>query len=306
MQNKALIPQKYALKIAFLHIPMQKTVISLGFSPCPNDCFMFDALIHGKIDTKNLRFEPVIQDVETLNKLAFAGKLDVSKLSYHAFAFLTDTYTLLTSGSALGFGCGPLLIALPQIIRKLREDPSLIAQLSVAIPGKFTTANFLLSLAYPSLNNKTEMIFSAIEEAVLSGQVDMGLIIHENRFTYAQKGLEKVIDLGEWWETETGHAIPLGGIAIRKNLPSDIKLLVNDLVRQSVEYAFANRQGVMGFVKQHAQEMEESVMNRHIDLYVNKFSENLGQTGRSAVEGLFARAHKMGIIKQIPTELFVI
>ncbi len=284
---------------------MEKTTITLGFSPCPNDCFMFDALVHGKIDTKNLQFKPVMEDVETLNRMAFAGKLDVTKLSYHAFAHLTGSYQLLTSGSALGFNCGPLLIALPAVAERIKKDPAIKGSLKVAIPGKYTTANFLLSLAYPDLKNKTEMVFSAIEQSVLSGESDLGLIIHENRFTYQQKGLVKIADLGEWWEKETKTAIPLGGIVVNRNLPVETKLLVNDLIKQSVEYAFANPADVMGFVKQHAQEMDEKVMKQHIDLYVNEFSKDLGATGKKAVNDLFDRAVKEKIISSKPADLFV-
>lgn len=284
---------------------MEKTKISLGFSPCPNDCFMFDALIHGKIDTKGLFFEPVIEDVETLNRMAFAGKLDVTKLSYHAFAHLTGVYQLLTSGSALGFNCGPLLIGLPATVERVIKDPKILGSLTVAIPGKYTTANFLLALAYPQLQNKTEMVFSEIEAALLSGKTDLGLIIHENRFTYLQKGLAKVMDLGAWWEKETQTAIPLGGIVANRNLPSKQKLLMNELIRQSVEYAFANPEDVMGFVKKHAQEMDEQVMKQHIALYVNKFSIDLGEGGRKAVNDLFDRAVKENIIAQKPQDLFV-
>ena len=284
---------------------MQKTRLTLGFSPCPNDCFMFDALIHGKIDTKHLVIEPVIEDVETLNKMAFKGKLDVTKLSYHAFAYLTDTYQLLTSGSALGFNCGPLLIAKPETAEKIKNNSEIISALKVAIPGKYTTANFLLSIAYPTLTNKTELIFSAIEQAVISGETDLGLIIHENRFTYLQKGLAKITDLGEWWETYSQSAIPLGGIVVQRNLSMENRLLVNDLVRQSTEYAFANRADVMPFVRQHAQEMDEKVMQQHIDLYVNKYSVDLGETGRKAVKLLFDKAFETKIISSLPKDLLV-
>jgi 1,4-dihydroxy-6-naphthoate synthase len=284
---------------------MEKTKISLGFSPCPNDCFMFDALVHGKIDTKGLKFEAVMEDVETLNKKAFAGELDVTKLSYHAFAYLTDKYQLLTSGSALGFNCGPLLIGQPSTVDRVLNDNSLLDSMRIAIPGKFTTANFLLSLAYPNLHHKQEMVFSKIEQAVISGEVDLGLIIHENRFTYQQKGLKKVIDLGEWWESNTGNAIPLGGIVVKRDIAQEQKLLINDLVRQSVEYAFANPAHVMPFVKAHAQEMDEQVMKQHIDLYVNKYSVDLGPTGRKAVKDLFEKAVREKIIKAVPSDFFV-
>jgi 1,4-dihydroxy-6-naphthoate synthase len=284
---------------------MEKTKISLGFSPCPNDCFMFDALVHGKIDTKGLKFEAVMEDVESLNKKAFAGALDVTKLSYHAFAYLTNKYQLLASGSALGFNCGPLLIGLPATIDRAASDASLLNSMRVAIPGKYTTANFLLSLAYPQMKNKQEMVFSEIEGAVLNKKVDLGLIIHENRFTYQQKGLKKVVDLGEWWEKNTGNAIPLGGIVVKRDLPQEQKLLINDLVKQSVEYAFANPADVMPFVKRHAQEMDEGVMKQHIELYVNKYSIDLGATGRKAVNDLFEKAAKEKIIETVPPDIFV-
>ena len=284
---------------------MPNTKITIGFSPCPNDCFIFDALIHNKIDTKHLRFEPVIEDVETLNRMAFKGELHTTKLSYHAFAYLTKTYRLLTSGSALGFNCGPLLIALPKTLEKIRQNPDMVSSLQVAIPGKYTTANFLLSLAYPKLTQKTEVVFSDIEEAVISGKTDLGLIIHENRFTYEQKGLAKVRDLGEWWEEYSQSAIPLGGIVVQRNLSETEQLLINQLIREGVEYAFANRNDVMPFVKQHAQAMDEAVMQKHIDLYVNKYSIDLGETGRKAVTLLFDKAVETGIISSYPKVLFV-
>jgi len=212
---------------------------------------------------------------------------------------------LLTSGSALGFNCGPLLIALPRTIEKIKENPGLVASLKVAIPGKYTTANFLLSLAYPQISDKAERVFSEIEQAVLSGQVDAGLIIHENRFTYQQKGLAKMIDLGEWWEKESQSAIPLGGIAINRKFPEEIKVLVNDLVKQSVEYAFANPDDVIDFVKANAQEMDEEVMKQHIHLYVNEYSIDLGVIGKKAVNDLFDRAVLEKIIPERPADLFV-
>jgi 1,4-dihydroxy-6-naphthoate synthase len=284
---------------------MQKTKISIGFSPCPNDCFIFDALIHQKIDTKHLQFEPVIEDVETLNRMAFKGQLHTTKLSYHAFAYLTNIYRLLTSGSALGFNCGPLLIAMPKTAEKIKQDPSIISLLQVAIPGKYTTANFLLSLAYPTLKQKTELVFSEIEEAVITGKTDVGLIIHENRFTYQQKGLVKITDLGEWWEGYSQSAIPLGGIVVQRNLPQTDQFLINQLIKESVEYAFANPKDVMGFVKQHAQAMDEAVMQKHIDLYVNKYSIDLAETGKKAVMLLFDKAVETKIISSYPTDLFV-
>lgn len=275
------------------------TNLTLGFSPCPNDTFIFDALLHGRIDTEGLVFEPVMEDVEALNRRAFAGELAATKLSYHAFAHLTDRYALLNAGSALGNNCGPLLIA--------RQDmtEAEVNAARIAIPGKMTTANFLLSLAFPLAQHKQEVVFSDIENAVLRGGVEAGLIIHENRFTYAQKGLVKILDLGEHWETTTGLPIPLGGIVVRRDLPLEIQQKVNRVLRQSVEYAFANPAEVMPFVRQHAQEMDEAVMRAHIDLYVTKYTVDLGEEGRSAVEQMFRIASEKGVLSGIREHIFV-
>lgn len=272
--------------------------LTLGFSPCPNDTFIFDALIHHKIDTEGLEFEVFFDDVETLNQKAFDGVLDISKLSFHAFAYVADHYVLLDSGSALGFGVGPLLIA------KRPYQADLSSDVKVAIPGKYTTANFLFSLAYPHATNKLEMMFSDIEEAVVNEEVDMGLIIHENRFTYQQKGLIKIIDLGEYWENLTGHAIPLGGIVVRRSIPYEIKAKINRVLRRSVEFAFQNPQSGLPFIRSHAQAMEEAVMYKHIELYVNQYSVNLGEEGRKAVELLFSTALDKKIIPAINRSLF--
>ncbi len=276
--------------------------LTLAFSPCPNDCFMFDAIVNRRIDLEGLDFDVRLADIEALNTATFAGGIDVSKLSYHAFAFCADAYALLNSGSALGRNCGPLLISKREI------SPADVAAGSVriAIPGKFTTANFLLGLAFPKAQDKTELVFSEIESAVLSGAFDAGLIIHENRFTYADRGLRKIIDLGEFWERETGAPIPLGGIVIRRALPDDVKHTVDRLVRRSVEYAFAHRTASLPYVRQHAQEMSEEVMYKHIDLYVNDYSVDLGPEGRRAVEVLFARARTSGIIPAMSDRLFVV
>ena len=222
--------------------------LSLGFSPCPNDCFMFDAIVHRRIDLEELDFDVRMADVEALNTDAFAGAADVTKLSFHAYAHCAGSYVLLDAGSALGRNCGPLLISR----RAISTDEVAGGRLRIAIPGRYTTANFLMGLAFPAAQDKTELLFSAIKPAVACERYDAGLIIHENRFTYEQKGLKKVIDLGEFWEGETGAPIPLGGIVIRRSLPDEVKLAVNRVVRRSVEYAFAHPQASLPFVRQHA------------------------------------------------------
>jgi 1,4-dihydroxy-6-naphthoate synthase len=275
--------------------------LSLGFSPCPNDCFMFDAIVHRRIDTEGLEFSVRMADVEALNKAAFAGDADVTKLSYHAFAHCASTYVLLDAGSALGRNCGPLLVSK----RAISKEEVAAGKVKIAIPGKYTTANFLLGLAFPEARDRTELVFSAIEPAVLNGDYDAGLIIHENRFTYEAKGLKKIVDLGEFWESETGTPIPLGGIVANRSLPDEVKQRVNRVLRRSVEYAFAHRAASLPFVREHAQEMSEEVMYRHIDLYVNEYSVDLGEEGRRAVELLFERARAAGIIPEVKEELFL-
>lgn len=277
--------------------------LTLGFSPCPNDTFIFDALIHHKIDTEGIDFEVFFDDVETLNQKAFRAELDITKLSFHAFAYVYRQYALLDSGSALGFGVGPVLICKNEDL--LFNDNTLSAELKVGIPGKYTTANFLLGIAFPHLADKQEMIFSDIEDALLQEKIDLGLIIHENRFTYADKGLHKVIDLGAYWEQLTGCAIPLGGIVVNRNLTPVIQEKVNRLIRKSVEYAFENPKSGLDFIRTHAQEMSEEVMYKHIGLYVNKYTVNLGPEGRKAINVLFKMAQEKGIIEPVTQQLFL-
>ncbi len=273
--------------------------LTLGYSPCPNDCFIFDALIHQKIDTEGFEFEVKLEDVETLNVLAQQNTLDVTKLSFHAFGYITNQYILLKSGSALGFNCGPLLI------RNKENNSPLNEKSRIAIPGKLTTANFLLSLAYPELKNKVEIIFNEIENAVVNNVVDAGLIIHENRFTYQDKGLEKIMDLGEYWDGLIHAPIPLGGIAMKRTYDEKTMLKISELIKKSVEFAFANPQSCMNYVKQHAQEMSEEVMKKHIALYVNEFSINLGATGKNAIELMFNKAKEIGLLKDLHSQLII-
>ncbi|MCE3259145.1 MAG: 1,4-dihydroxy-6-naphthoate synthase [Bacteroidetes bacterium] len=282
--------------------------LTLGYSPCPNDCFIFDALVHKKIDTEGIDFDVLLGDVETLNQKALKGELDITKLSFHAYAYVLDKYILMRAGSALGFNCGPLLIrrpdfSLPDVIAD--GLPALSEKTKIAIPGKMTTANFLLSLAYPHLKNKIEMTFSDIEDAVITGKVDAGLIIHENRFTYEQKGLKKIIDLGEYWDSLIHAPIPLGGIVIRRDFDDSLQQKVNRLIRKSVEYAFANPESSMPYVKEHAQEMSEEVMKKHIELYVNKFSIDLGEEGTKAVHLMFKKAGDSGLFATEETSLII-
>jgi len=256
--------------------------LSIGFSPCPNDTFIFDALVNGLIDTGDLLFEPVLEDVETLNKWALQGKLDITKLSFPAYFQTIDTYRLLNSGSALGKGVGPLLVTLKEGLISEEE----INNAFIALPGENTTANLLFSYAYPSAIKKKFMLFSDIEEAVMKGEADLGVIIHENRFTYQQKGLHKVKDLGEHWENKMNVPIPLGGIVAKRALSEKMIKQVDTLIRQSLEWSFKNYPVVSDYVKKHSQSMSEDVMRSHIDLYVNDYSMDLGDEGHKAVKVL--------------------
>lgn len=273
--------------------------LTLGFSPCPNDTYIFDAMIHRKVDTEGLELEVIMEDVEALNQKAFAGELDITKLSYHAYAYLIDQYVLLDAGSALGHNCGPLLIA------KRQMTPEELMDATIAIPGKYTTANFLLNYAYPHAQQKVERLFSEIEEQVLEKQADAGLIIHENRFTYEEKGLVKIIDLGAYWEQNTNMPIPLGGIVVRRQLSKEVQDTVNRVMKRSVAYAFENPEASSSFVRAHAQEMDEAVMRKHIQLYVNEFTKDLGTAGRKAIRHLFEVARQNGSIPSSSLPLFL-
>ena len=266
--------------------------LTVGFSPCPNDTFIFDALVNNKIDTEGLLFDVVLEDVETLNQWALNEKLDITKLSYGVLPLVLDKYIVLNSGSALGSGVGPLLISNP--LRPLPfgsaqdegepgEDKSDIEKSIIAIPGEHTTAHLLFSMAYPNAKKKIFLRYNEIENFVLQRK-GLGVIIHENRFTYADKGLHKIMDLGDFWEKETGKPIPLGGIVIKRLVDNKISLQVDELIRKSIEYAFGHHYtSLPEFVKINAQEMSEEIMQKHINLYVNKYSVALGESGRTAV-----------------------
>ena len=257
------------------------TKITLGFSPCPNDTFIFDALVNGKIDTEGLTFETFLEDVETLNRWALEGRLDVTKLSLPALFKTTQQYAILTAGAALGKGVGPLLVA------KKEVDLASIENLKIAIPGVNTTANFLLNFAFPKAQNKVPTLFSGIEDAVLNGEADLGIIIHENRFTYAQKGLVKMADLGQVWEEKQNAPIPLGCIAVNRKLPVEVQTKIDRLIRKSLQHSFAAYPQISDYVKAHAQAMDESVMRQHIELYVNNYTMDLGPEGQKAIEQFY-------------------
>lgn len=250
--------------------------LTLGFSPCPNDTFIFDALVNKKIDTEGLEFDVALDDVQTLNEWAAAGKLDITKLSYGVLPQVLDKYIVLNSGSALGRGVGPLLIS------NVEYEMLNVEEKKVAIPGENTTAHLLFSLAYPAAKNKVFLRYDKIEDFVLQGE-GLGVIIHENRFTYQQKGLHKIVDLGDYWEKETGSGIPLGGIVIKRSIESSMQQKVDILIKKSIEYAYTKYPELNDYIRKHSQEMSEDVMRKHIDLYVNNYSLALGVEGKKAV-----------------------
>ncbi|HPX62503.1 MAG TPA: 1,4-dihydroxy-6-naphthoate synthase [Deltaproteobacteria bacterium] len=264
--------------------------LSLGFSPCPNDTFMFYPLVHGLVNTGGLGFTERLEDVETLNRLALQGTLDVSKVSYHALGHIRDEYALLRSGSALGRGCGPLLVSAQNFA------PADLRGRTIAVPGRYTTALLLLRLFDPRLVNFLVMPFNEIMDAVLRGDADAGLIIHESRFTYQGYGLHKLLDLGEWWEAETGLPIPLGGIVARRALGEENIRVIEKALRDGVAYSRQHPAEAAHYIREHAQEISEDVCAAHIGLYVNEFSVELGDEGIKAVQCLMRRAEEAGIV----------
>lgn len=273
--------------------------LTLAISPCPNDTFIFDAMLHHKIDTEGLDFNLVFADVEFLNKAAFLQYYDITKLSYHAFVHASDKYVLMRSGSALGNNCGPMLIGK----NELTDEE--VNSSKICIPGKYTTANLLFSLKYPNAHNKEFVIFSEIENKILNDEFDAGVIIHENRFTYEEKGLKKIIDLGEYWEQTYKVPIPLGGIAIKRKVQHEVQLSVERIIKRSIEFAFANPDSSKEFVAQHSQEMSEEVCKQHINLYVNRYSLELGFEGEFAVNTLYKVAQENKIIPEINVPIFI-
>lgn len=274
-------------------------ILKLGFSTCPNDTFMFDAMVHQKIDTENLTFQISIADVEELNKNALTNKLDITKLSFYAYAYVSNNYVLLDAGAALGNNNGPLLIS------KQKIYPDEVRDLLIAIPGKYTTANLLLSIAYPDIKKKTEYLFSDIEDVVLSNETDAGLLIHENRFTYKAKGLKKIIDLGEYWEEITNLPVPLGGIAVKKELSVDVQQKINRVLRRSIEFALKNPKSSLDYIRKHASAMDEQTIYKHINLYVNDYSIDLGKKGKLAIKTLYEKAQELHLIPEIEKQIFL-
>ena len=277
--------------------------LSLGYSPCPNDTFIFYALVHGKIDTKNLKFNEILLDVETLNQKALHAEPDLTKISYHAFGHVRKNYCLLRAGGALGRGCGPLVVAKNECtMEELRGK-------KIAIPGRLTTANLLLQLFDSSFNRHpstfVEMPFNKIMGAVVNGDVGAGLTIHESRFTYPSYGLKKIIDLGEWWESETGLPIPLGGIIAKRSLGGGLHKKINKVIRASVEYAFGSRMETLDYIKKHSQELSDDVINQHVNLYVNDYTMDLGPEGENAVNELLRRAEAAGVVPKAKEGIFI-
>ncbi|MEA3452112.1 MAG: 1,4-dihydroxy-6-naphthoate synthase [Bacteroidota bacterium] len=273
--------------------------LSLGFSTCPNDTFIFDAMVHQRIDTEGLDFDLVMEDVEKLNKMAYNADLDITKISFHAYAYIADKYKILNSGSALGRNNGPLLIS------KKKIYPDEVPFLKIGIPGKNTTANLLLHVAYPELKTLKEYVFSDIEEAILENEIDAGLIIHETRFTYQKRGLKKIIDLGEYWEETSEKPVPLGGIIVNRNLSSEIQQKIDRVIRRSINYAFNKPSDSLEFIKRFAQEMDEQTMFKHIDLYVNNYTKELGKEGKESIELLLKKAVELNFVNSLPDDIFV-
>lgn len=264
--------------------------LSLGFSPCPNDTFIFHALVNGIVKADGLSFQERLLDVENLNRRALAAELDVTKVSFHLYGHIRDEYTLLSAGAALGRGCGPLLVA------KSSLAPADLQGRPIALPGRYTTAALLLRLFAPQLDNLVYLSFEQIMPAIAAGEVAAGVIIHESRFTFGEYGLVKLVDLGEWWESDTGCPIPLGGIVARRSLGEKVISAVDSALRSSIDYAFANPAASREYIRAHAQEMSDEVCAAHIGLYVNDFSRDLGEEGKKAVNLLLARGEAAGLL----------
>jgi len=274
--------------------------LTLGFSPCPNDTFIFEAMVHGRVDTEGLEFDWFLADVEELNERAIKGSVDITKMSFYAYARAAAGYLILDAGSALGRNNGPLVISRHRMMPEELEDAL------IAIPGRYTTANLLFSIFWPEAKHKREYLFSDIPEAVLSGEADAGLIIHETRFTYNALGLQMVADTGEKWDELTGLPVPLGAIVVSRSVDEEIAARVSRSIRRSIEYAYANPMKSVEFIRKNAAETDPEVTREHIKLYVNSFSLSLGQEGRKAIERLYAVAQEKGVIEALPERIFLL
>ncbi|HEC57791.1 MAG TPA: 1,4-dihydroxy-6-naphthoate synthase [Candidatus Syntrophoarchaeum butanivorans] len=273
--------------------------LTVGYSPCPNDTFIFYALMHGRIETGEVSLRAVVEDVESLNRMALNRALDVTKVSFHAFGFLRDHYALLHAGAALGRGCGPIIVSREKL------DPDMIKNKRIAVPGTYTTANLLLRLFEPEIKEIVMMPFDRIIPAVAAGEVDCGVVIHEGRFTYRLYGLREVIDLGRWWEEETGLLIPLGGIIIDRRLGKDLIHRFDRWLRASIQYALERKDEPRDYIKHFAQEMDDSVISEHIGLYVNDYTLDIGKDGIKAVEQLLKMGEEAGVIPHSDKPLFL-
>lgn len=273
--------------------------LTLGFSPCPNDTFIFEAMVHGRVDTEGLEFDWFLADVEELNRRAVEGSVDITKMSFHAYARTAQKYLILDSGSALGRSNGPLVVSRRPVMPDELDDAL------IAIPGKYTTANLLFSIFWPGATRKREYLFSDIPGAVLSGEADAGLIIHETRFTFRSMGLTMVADTGAMWEKMTGLPVPLGGIVISRNIDPFVASKVERAIRRSIEYARSSPRESVDFIRQHARETDAEVTREHIKLYVNDFSLSLGEEGRRAIEKLFSVALEKGVANPLPASIFL-
>jgi len=272
--------------------------LTLGFSPCPNDTFIFHALVHGLVDCPGIALAERLEDVETLNRLALDEALDIAKVSFHLLGHIRDNYVLLRSGGAMGRGCGPLVVS----ARFTGMDQ--LKGRRIAVPGRYTTASLLLRLFDPHLDDIVHIPFNEIMGAIARGEVDAGVIIHESRFTYQEAGLSRLLDLGEWWERETGRPIPLGGIVARRSLGKEVVLAIESSLRASVAYALAHPAEANDYIRAHSQEMSDEVCAAHVNLYVNNFSLDLGAEGEAAVSALLSRAEAVGLVPRSTRSLF--
>jgi 1,4-dihydroxy-6-naphthoate synthase len=283
---------------------MTEAPLSLAYSPCPNDTFVFAAWTNGLLPGA----PPVrvaLDDVEALNAAARRGEHALTKVSYGAIPYLTEGYRILRAGGALGRGCGPLLIAKPGPGGRAPALDALKPHARIAIPGELTTAYLLLRLAFQRPIDAVVMRFDTIVDAVARGEVDAGLIIHESRFTYRDAGLEQIVDLGEWWEGETGRAIPLGAILVRRDVDDATATRIDATIRRSLAFAYAHGEAVAPYVREHAFEMDEAVMRKHIGLYVNDYTDDVGSEGVAAVEALFEFATAARLIPAAAKPEFV-